>query len=133
MVYLPLENSDYELIKVANAILQKRYRKGRHKSAAAVLCESQQIYTGINFEACGYAPCSEMVAIGTAFTNGDWNIKTIVAVSRKGVLSPCGNCRQVFLDYIPNAMIIFNENGKIFKTEARNLLPGSYNTDFENL
>jgi len=130
MKFQPITREDERLIGAAVEILEKRYHLSRHTVAAAVLCDSGQIYTGINVEAVGYGPCAEPIAIGTAFTNGDWSIEAIVAVSKNGVLSPCGNCRQLIFDYAPDAMVILKDGGKTVKTQARNLLPGHYSSNF---
>ncbi|UCD57840.1 MAG: cytidine deaminase [Candidatus Hydrogenedentota bacterium] len=130
MKFLPIDTEDEKLIEAARETLEKRYRSRRHTVAAAVLCESGKVYTGINVEAVAYGPCAEPIAIGRAFTDGDWEIKAIVAVGKEGVLSPCGNCRQLIFDYAPDAVVIFDDNGKIVKTEARNLLPGYYVSNF---
>jgi len=134
---MEIDSNDEKLIEVARDVLRKRYRLVRHTVAAAVLCDSGKIYTGINIEACGYGTCAEPIAIGSAFTNGDWNMRTIVAVCKRDdrypVLSPCGNCRQLIFDYAPDTMVIFNDNGKIMKTEVRNLLPGHSKSDFEDI
>lgn len=136
-MFMEIDSNDEKLIEVARDVLRKRYRLVRHTVAAAVLCDSGKIYTGINIEACGYGPCAEPIAIGSAFTNGDWNMRTIVAVCKRDdrypVLSPCGNCRQLIFDYAPDTMVIFNDNGKIMKTEVRNLLPGHSKSDFEDI
>jgi cytidine deaminase len=70
MEFQPITGKDEKLIEAAVEILEKRYRLPRHTVAAAVLCDSGQIYTGINVEAVGYGPCAEPIAIGSAFTNG---------------------------------------------------------------
>jgi len=129
-VFHPLSSADKKLIEAATDVLRKNYRPELHTVGAAVLCGSGRIYSGINVEACGYGPCAEPVAIGTAFSNGERDIKAIVAVcrSRAGycVLPPCGNCRQLIVDYAPDAWVILNHNGKPSKARARDLLPESY-------
>ena len=59
----------------------------------------------------------------------------LVAVCKDGddypVLSPCGNCRQLVFDYSPDAMVILDLDGRVVKTEARNLLPGAYKSGFD--
>lgn len=132
MEFQAIESDDEKLIEAAREVLQKRFHPVRHTVAAAVLCDSGEVYFGINVEACGYGPCAEPIAIGSAFTNGDWNIRKIVAVSKDGVLSPCGNCRQLILDYAPDAIVILNDNGKVVKAPARALLPGHYFSNFGN-
>jgi len=136
MRFLPLDPEDQRLIEAAREVLQRNYCPPRHTVGAAVLCASGHIYTGINVEACGYGPCAEPIAIGAAFTNGERDILAIVAVCRQDkeypVLSPCGNCRQLLIDYAPEAMVIFNDQGQVLKTQARNLLPGAYMSDFDD-
>ena len=127
---------DRALIDAATRTLRRTYRKGRHTVAAAVRCPSGRIYTGINVEACGYGPCAEPIAIGTAFTSGEREISAIVAVHRTKdgryvVFSPCGNCRQLICDYVPDATVIYAEGKKVLKARARELLPGAYETHFD--
>jgi cytidine deaminase len=86
------------------------------------------MYTGVNIETCGYSTCAEPVALGAAFTNGERKIRSIVSICKRvnnyPLVSPCGNCRQLLVDYVPSAMVILDNNGSIQKTEARSLLPG---------
>jgi cytidine deaminase len=136
MSFLPLAPEDQPLIEAAREVLQRNYHPARHSVGAAVLCASGRIYPGINVEACGYGPCAEPIAIGTALTNGERELLAIVAVCKEGdeypVLSPCGNCRQLLIDYAPEAMVIFNNDGQVVKTQARNLLPGAYLSNFDS-
>ena len=133
MQFEEIDSKDEALIEAAREVLQKRYRDDRHTVAAAVLSGSGQVYVGLNIEACGYGPCAEPIALGAAFTNGDSDIRRIVAVRRREdsypVLSPCGNCRQIILEHAPKAMVIFENDGRIMKATARNLLPGPYTAD----
>ena len=137
MNFQQLDNKDQKLIEAAKEVLLKNYDPMRHTVGAAVICSTGNIYTGINIEACGYGPCAEPIAIGAAFTYGEREITAITAVCKKDdgylVLSPCGNCRQLLMDYSPNAMVLFSYEGKVFKTQARNLLPGAYISDFDSV
>jgi len=130
MVFVQLDAEDRRLIEAAADVLERNYHPVRHTVGAAVLCSSGRIYTGINVEACGYGPCAEPIAIGAAFSNGERDIVAIVAVCRREsgypVISPCGNCRQLLVDYVPEAMVIFSSDGQAVKTQARSLLPGAY-------
>jgi len=136
MPYLPLNTEDGELIEAAKAVLERCYRPGKHEVGAAVRCASGHVYVGVNIEACAYGPCAEPIAIGAAFANMETDILAIVAVYRDDVsalyrvLSPCGNCRQLLVDYAPDAMVIFDNDGEVVKTEARQLLPGAYLSHF---
>ncbi len=137
MDFLPLETEDQRLIEAARDVLGRNYRPPRHTVGAAVLCPSGRIYTGVNVEACGYGPCAEPIAIGAAFSNGERHIVAIVAVCKQGehypVLSPCGNCRQLLVDYAPEAMVILKNEGRVVKTQARNLLPGAFLSRFDDM
>jgi cytidine deaminase len=135
MTFLPIDADDEKLIEAARKTLRAAYLPGRHTVGSAVLCPSGRVYVGVNVEACGYGPCAEPIAIGAAFTAGERRLAKIVAVCKVDddypVLSPCGNCRQLVFDYSPEAMVILDVDGKVVKTEARNLLPGAYKSGFD--
>ena len=65
--------------------------------------------------------------MGMAVSAGEREFDTIVAVHEKhrnGVISPCGNCRQMLYQYCPDILVIVNdEEGKLVKVSARDLLP----------
>jgi cytidine deaminase len=132
---LPLVEADYELIEAARDVLRRTYRWGRHTVGAAVRGASGAIYRGVNVEACGYGPCAEPIALGAAISNGEETFTTIVAVHRRGdvdfVISPCGNCRQLIIDYAPTAMVIFRDGERVVKALATELLPGAYVSNFD--
>lgn len=62
-----------------------------------------------------------------AISAGKRNFDTIVAVHEKhlnSVIPSCGNCRQMLFEYCPEIKVIVNnENGKLVKIKARDLLP----------
>lgn len=122
------------LIAAARDVLRRNYDPRRHVVGSAVLAGSRRIYAGVNVEACGYGPCAEPIAIGAAISAGERKFLAVVAVCREGrrypVLSPCGNCRQLVLDYAPNALVIFEDGGRIRRATARDLLPGAYRSGF---
>ena len=65
--------------------------------------------------------------MGIAISDGQREFDTIVAVHEKaknGVLSPCGNCRQMLFEYCPNIKVIVNDDdGSLVKVKAADLLP----------
>ena len=134
MTFRHTDAEDRKLIDVAREALKRAYLRHRHTVGAAVLCPSGKVYVGVNVEACGYGPCAEPIAIGAAFSNGERELRAIVSVCRRGddypVLSPCGNCRQLVFDYSPEAIVILDLDGRVVKTEVRNLLPGAYESGF---
>ena len=46
------------------------------------------------------------------------------------ILSPCGNCRQVLSDYMPEAYVIVSQDGKVGKIKAKELLPLAYHVSY---
>ena len=136
MTFEPLNERDHQLIAAAREVLDRNYQPVRHTVGAAVLAGSGRIYTGVNVEACGYGPCAEPIAVGAAFSNGEQDIEVIVAVCKRGdaypVISPCGNCRQLVVDYAPDAAVILAVDGKTVKARALDLLPGAYISHFDN-
>ncbi len=135
MGFLPLDPADRRLIEAAADVLRRNYHPVKHSVGAAVLCASGRIYTGVNVEATGYGPCAEPIALGAAISNGEREFLAIVAVcghdGEYHVLSPCGNCRQLILDYMPEATVILSDDGREVKARARDLLPGAYQSLFE--
>ena len=79
-----------------------------YKVGAALLTTSGKVYLGCNVENCGYAPsnCAERSAIFSAVSNGDRDFAKIAIVgSSNDICYPCGICRQVMAELLPNAYI----------------------------
>jgi cytidine deaminase len=131
----PIAPEDQALIAAATRVLEKNYHPVRHSVGAAVLGASGKIYAAINIKASWYGPCAEPIAIGMALSEGERQIKAIVAVRKRDgqyfVISPCGNCRQLILGYAPDADVIYSDNGLIKKTNPRALLPGAYESNLD--
>jgi cytidine deaminase len=125
-----LNADDLALIEAARDVLRRNYRAERHTVGAAVRCASGKVYAAVNVESCGYGPCAEPIAVGTAVSSGETQIVAVVAVCKEGdgypVLSPCGNCRQLLLDYAPEATVIYRDGRADVKATAREMLPGAY-------
>lgn len=124
-----LDQNDLELIKAAVEVLKANFHPKKHQIGCALRTETGKIYTAVNIESSGYGPCAEVVAIGGAISAGD-QIASIVAVKKIDenypVISPCGNCRQLIIDYAHDADIILNFKGQPVKTTAIELLPVPY-------
>ncbi|HYA54136.1 MAG TPA: cytidine deaminase [Thermoplasmata archaeon] len=126
----PLNARDRALIRAAQDALRRGFDARRHGVAAAVRTRSGAVFLGLNFDGI-HTPCAEPVALGAAMTAGDREIESMVAVCRRGkeypVLSPCGNCRQMLLDYAPTATVIVAfENGRVARLRAPESLPGAF-------
>ena len=126
----PLSDSDRELIAEAQRAIRQNYDAIRenHTVGAAVRCKSGKIYAGVNMYSM-HGACAEQIALGTAVTQGEREFETIVAVrGRDGseIIPPCGNCRQILHDYMPECEVILSVAGRIAKIRAQELLPFAY-------
>lgn len=128
-----LTDKDYELIAEAQKAIQLNYDELNHNHTvgAAVRCHNGKIYIGVNVYSL-HGACAEQVAIGTAITNGERDFETIVAVRGKSgeeIVPPCGNCRQILHDYMPECEVILSVKGENKKISAKELLPFSYQVE----
>ncbi|MDN6528710.1 MAG: ASCH domain-containing protein [Brevibacterium sp.] len=78
-----------------------------HSVAAAAMDTHGRIHTGVNVHHFTGGPCAELVAIGNAAAAEAGPLVTIAAAgdNGRGLLSPCGRCRQVILDLHPDALV----------------------------
>ena len=72
--------------------------------AAAIESSSGKIYTGICVDgACTLGICAERNAIFNMLTNGESEIKRVIAVNWDGkAMPPCGACRELMAQLMPN-------------------------------
>jgi len=130
MAHEEIDAEDRELIEAAREVIRRNYREDRHTVGAAVRTPSGKVYVGVDVGTTAYGPCAEPVAIGAAVSQGEREFVSIVAVSGGDpafpVLAPCGNCRQLLVDYAPDAQVILPQGGKLVKVRARDLLPLPY-------
>ena len=125
-----LTEKDRELIARAQEAIRLNYdeKTQRHTVGAALRCKSGEIYVVVNVYSL-HGACAEQVAIGAAVTHGERDFETIVAVrGRRGeeIIPPCGNCRQILYDYVPDCEVILSRDDGNFKVRASDLLPFSH-------
>ena len=128
-----LTNEDLELIAKAQKVIQSNYDQvhQNHTVGAAVRCKNGKIYVGVNVYSL-HGACAEQVAIGSAITDGERDFDVMVAVRGKEgeeIISPCGNCRQILHDYMPDCEIIVPVCGELKKIKAEEILPFSYSVE----
>ncbi|GAB3986086.1 cytidine deaminase [Spirosoma daeguense] len=129
MTRLPIDTYDNQLIDQARSIISRRYKPEVHAVGTALRTKSGKVFEGVHLEAYigRVAVCAEAITIGTAATQGDSDIETIVAVYHTGkIVAPCGICRELISDYSADALVILEDNTGIFKTPIRELLPVRY-------
>ena len=93
--------------------------------AAAVLSASGKIYTGVCVDtACTLGICAERNAIFHMITNGEQEIKKVLAITSNGkAVPPCGACRELMAQLMPDTYgeieILLNfETGTVVKMGA---------------
>ena len=100
----------------------------RFPVGAAVLTHTGRIFTGCNVEnsSFGLTMCAERVAIGNAaaagFRPGQLEI-LLCAADTRGVISPCGACRQVLAEFRIGTVILANRKGDKKILSLEELLP----------
>src|SRR5262249_13417376 len=136
-----LSDRDRELILPASEAIRQRYRHAWQEVGAALRTRDGRVYTGVNLDAYlgRMAVCAEAVALGRAVTEtGETGIDTIVAVRHSeptapeqviAVVSPCGSCRELILDYDRHAPRIVPGPGGPTIAALGVLLPNKYSRE----
>jgi cytidine deaminase len=134
---VPLGEDDDALLRAAHETMLRHYRPFWHTVAAALRGRDGRIWTGLHLGATvgRLSVCAEAIALGRAVLEGDGSIHTLVAIRHPkpdeadralAVVSPCGACREMVLDYDADAMVIVPSPGGAVKLPARLLLPLPY-------
>lgn len=92
--------------------------------SAALKTASGAVFTGVNIDlACGIGFCAEHAAIAKMLEQREVEIAAIVAINKRGILPPCGRCRELMAQLSPKnaeTQIILAENRLV---PLRQLLP----------
>lgn len=101
-----------------------------HTVAAAAIDLSGRVHVATNVFHFTGGPCAELAVLGAARAVSDDPVMTIVAVGDRGrgVLAPCGRCRQVLLDLQPQTLVLVpgQADGAPEAVPVRSLLPRAY-------
>lgn len=131
MEFYEINEQDKELIKLALEVMEKNFDDGvyNHTAGSAIRCKDGSVFLGVNCDGI-HGSCAEFISIGAAITAGQREFDTIVAAqnnAHNGLLPPCGNCRQMLLEYCPDIKVILNNsNGDVVKVKINDLLPLAY-------
>lgn len=69
---------------------------------AALLTAAGDLFTGVNLDlACGIGFCAEHSAAAEMLKTGQTRVAAVAAVGRRGVLPPCGRCRELLIQLDP--------------------------------
>ncbi|WP_433475440.1 cytidine deaminase family protein [Spirillospora sp. CA-142024] len=119
---------DHELVQAAARVAAEHSRGDEHTVAAAARARDGRVITAMNVYHFTGGPCAELTVIGTAAAMGAHHLDTIVAVGSgdRGVMPPCGRCRQVLLDYFPSIDVIIGTDDALRTVPIADLLPAAY-------
>ncbi len=122
------ERADVELVEAATAVARRFSHPDAHTVAAAARSPDGRTFVGMNVFHFTGGPCAELVVIGAAAAQGVHALQTIVAVGDRdrGLLAPCGRCRQVLLDYFPDVTVLVGAPDAPRGVPIAELLPGAY-------
>ena len=128
MELFEITDEDIELIQIALKTLANSFDDGvyHHTVGAAIRCKNGKVYSGINCDGI-HGSCAEYIVMGMAISSGEREFDTIVAANEKRpnfVMAPCGNCRQMLIDYCPDIKVILSDKDyNLIKVSIKDLLP----------
>ena len=100
------------------------------KVGAALLLKNGEKVFGCNVENASYGltMCAERTAIFKAVSEGakPGDIEAIAIAASGKNFSPCGACRQVIHEFGMDTVVIFEFDGKVIISSARQLMPYGY-------
>lgn len=120
--------NEQRVLDAANELVARLGDDPVHTVAAAAMDTAGCIYTGVNVFHFTGGPCAELVVLGAAAAAGAGPLTTIVAVGdrERGVIAPCGRCRQTLLDLHPDCFVIVPAQDGPDYTPIREMLPNAY-------
>lgn len=123
-----LHPNEQRVLDVAMALAGPLGNDANHTVAAAAMDTLGRMYTGVNVFHFTGGPCAELVVLGAAAAAGAGPLVTMVAVgdSGRGVIAPCGRCRQGLLDQHPDCFVIVPTADGPTDVPVRDLLPYTY-------
>lgn len=125
--------TDRKLVALAKEAMQNAYVPYSHfKVGAALLAKDGTVFKGCNIENASYGAtnCAERTAIFKAVSEGYREFEKIAVVASSGdYASPCGICRQVLFEFLPDGKVILDSEEKGMVTySVRELLPCGFSS-----
>ncbi len=116
------------LVSLAKKAMGKAYAPySRFQVGAALLAKNGEVFLGCNVENASYGAtiCAERTAITKAISEGVKEFEKIAIVaSSEDYAAPCGICRQVLYEFMPEGEVVLyskKEGMKVMK--LKDLLP----------
>ncbi|MCL4156269.1 UNVERIFIED_CONTAM: hypothetical protein GTU68_058930 [Idotea baltica] len=99
-----------DLLQAARAVAKRAHSPYSEVCVGAVLLDSQgNTFEGCNVENASYGLtiCAERNAIGRAVADGAADLVAVaIATNQDRLLTPCGACRQVLMEFAPNLVVV---------------------------
>ena len=106
--------TDKELVALAKEAMEHAYVPYSHfKVGAALLAKDGRVFKGCNIENASYGAtnCAERTAIFKAVSEGCREFDAIaIAASSGDLVPPCGICRQVLFEFLPDGKVILDSD-----------------------
>lgn len=119
--------TEKELIDEAKRALTYAYVPySNFQVGAALLTKGGKVYTGCNIENASFGAtiCAERTAIAKAISEGEREFEKIAVVSSSNEHTyPCGICRQVLAEFMPDGDVIFDNGKETLILSVKDLLP----------
>lgn len=120
--------TDRELMAKAKEAMRLAYAPySEFKVGAALLAKDGRVFTGCNVENASYgaAICAERTAVVKAVSEGVREFEKIAITASSGdYASPCGICRQVLFEFMPDGTVLLDSDAEGMKAfSVRELLP----------
>lgn len=123
----PLD-SELRVIAAAEKLAGSLGADQNHTVAAAAMDTTGRIHTAVNVYHFTGGPCAELVVLGVSAAANAGPLLTMAAAGDRdrGLIPPCGRCRQVMLDLHPDLLVAVPEAGKPVMRPIGALLPDTY-------
>lgn len=122
-----------ELINCAKEAMKNSYSPySKFAVGSALLAKSGKIYLGCNIENASYGAsnCAERTAIFKAVSEGEKEFERIAIVSSSNDYTyPCGICRQVLSEFMPEGEVILYNEKDIKTIKVKDLLPHAFSLE----
>ncbi|MFF2815255.1 ASCH domain-containing protein [Kitasatospora cineracea] len=128
MVPTKLFDSERRVIEAAERLAATLGSDPDHTVAAAAMDTAGRIHRAVNVYHFTGGPCAELVVLGAAAAAGAGPLVTIAAAGDggRGLIPPCGRCRQALLDLHPDVLVAVPTDEGPALRPVRKLLPDTY-------
>lgn len=120
-----------DLLEAAKTAWANAYAPySKFQVGAALRAVSGRVFAGANVEngSFGLTRCAEQAAVLAMVSAGERRFVELVVYTASGPpASPCGACRQILLEFAPDARVwTVNASGELAFTTVAELLPGGF-------